>query len=296
MFYAVVYYIYPCICFICMFKFKLVNALPPPKKTMNNVIYITRTFERGRLGNQIIKSLAVSLIAKKHNLKVDYYNKDLIQQLGIELFSGTHLHHNIMKLTDDNYFNIYDSTFLNSALDPNSNFFQTKEITNLIHKHLHTENIMSNIVNKNPFKTRYNANNDAFIHIRLTDVANQNPGVNYYTNAIKNIKFDKLYISTDDSKHEIILTMLNLFPQADLVEKDEITTFQFASTCKHVVLSHGSFSAVIGYLAFFSNVYYPEYNSNEIWHGDMFSIDGWHKLKLDYSNNQQDMMDCITNV
>lgn len=58
---------------------------------------------------------------------------------------------------------------------------------------------------------------------------------------------------------------------------DEIHTIQFASTCKHIVLSHGSFSAVIGYLAFFSNVYYPAYGDT-MWYGDMFSIDGWKKL------------------
>jgi hypothetical protein len=279
-----------------MFKFKLLNGTHSPKRINNDIVYITRVLKRGRLGNQIIRNLAVSLIAKKHNLKVDYYNKDLIEQLGIELFGGTHLHIHMIKLTDDNYFGVYNSLNCNFALDPNSNFFQTREICNLIHKHLRMKNIMSNIINKNPFNPRYNANNDLFVHIRLGDVANQNPGVKYYTNAMKNIKFDRLYISTDDSKHEITLTLLSLFPESELVEKDEITTFQFASTCKHVVLSHGSFSAVIGYLSFFSDIYYPEYESNKIWCGDMFSIDGWHKLKLDYSNNQQDMMDCITNV
>jgi hypothetical protein len=43
------------------------------------------TAKNGRLGNQIIRNLAVSLIAEKHNLKVEYCNKELIQKLGIEL-------------------------------------------------------------------------------------------------------------------------------------------------------------------------------------------------------------------
>ena len=38
----------------------------------------TTTGNNGRLGNQIIRNLAVSLIAEKYNLKVDYYNKELI--------------------------------------------------------------------------------------------------------------------------------------------------------------------------------------------------------------------------
>ena len=66
----------------------------------------------------------------------------------------------------------------------------------------------------------------------------------------------------------------NLF---DIIDFGEIHTFQFASTCKHIILSHGSFSAVIGYLSFFSDIYYPEYESNKIWYGDMFSINNWIK-------------------
>jgi len=45
--------------------------------------------------------------------------------------------------------------------------------------------------------------------------------------------------------------------------------------CKNIILSHGSFSAVIGYLGFFSKIYYPEYDLNKIWYGDMFSINNW---------------------
>ena len=49
----------------------------------------------GRLGNQIIRNLAVSLLAEKHNLAVNYYNKDLISKIGIELFSGSKSYTNI---------------------------------------------------------------------------------------------------------------------------------------------------------------------------------------------------------
>jgi hypothetical protein len=235
----------------------------------------------GRLGNQIIRNLAVSLLAKKHNLKVDYnlYSKDLINKLGIELFSGSNLYKCITHLTDDNYFTIYNGDELNYNLDPNRNFFQTKEITNFLYNYLHKDEIKSKIVDNNPFKQRYTKNNDLFIHIRLTDAARFNPGITYYINAIKNITFDDLYISTDDKNDNMIKELLNLYPSS-LIEFDEITTFQFASTCKHIILSHGSFSAVIGYLSFFSNVYYPEYESNKMWYGDMFSIDNWIKLTV----------------
>jgi hypothetical protein len=241
---------------------------------------MTSTGNNGRLGNQIIRNLAVSLIAEKHNLAVNYYNNDLIKKLGIELFSGSNTYTSIQNLTDDNYFSVYNYDNLNYNLNPNYNYFQTKEITNLLYNYLHTDKIKSNIIENNPFKDRYNKNNDLFIHIRLGDAARFNPGITYYVNALKNINFDNLYISTDDKNHNMIAQLLQLYPSATLFDRDEITTFQFASTCKHLLLSHGSFSAVIGYLSFFSNIYYPEYESHKMWYGDMFSIDNWIKLSV----------------
>jgi len=238
------------------------------------------TGNNGRLGNQIIRNLAVSLLAKKHNLKVDYYNKYLINKLGIELFSGSNSYNCIQYLTDDNYFTIYNIDELNYNLNPNKNFFQTKEITNFLYNYLHKYEIKSNIIDNNPFKKRYTKNNDLFIHIRLTDVEHFNPGITYYVNAIKNIIFDNLYISTDDKNNNMVKELLKLYPSSQLINFDEISTFQFASTCKHIILSHGSFSAVIGYLSFFSSIYYPEYELNKIWYGDMCSIDNWIKLKV----------------
>lgn len=241
---------------------------------------MTSTGDRGRLGNQIVRNLAVSLIAEKHNLKVYYYNKELINKLGIELFSGSNSYNSTIYLTDENYFDIYNSNKLNYNLNPNNNFFMTKEITNFLYNYLHKDKIMNNIIDKNEFKKRYNNNNDLFVHIRLTDVAHFNPGITYYINAIKSINFDNLYISTDEKNHNIIRELLQLYPSAYLINYDEIDTFKFGSTCKHIILSHGSFSAIIGYLSFFSNIYYPEYESNKIWYGDIFSINNWNKLSV----------------
>ena len=69
---------------------------------------MTSTGDLGRLGNQIIRNLAVSLLAEKHNLKVNYYNNDLIYKLGIKLFSGDNSYESIQDLTDDNYFTIFN--------------------------------------------------------------------------------------------------------------------------------------------------------------------------------------------
>jgi hypothetical protein len=236
----------------------------------------------GRLCNQIIRNLAVSLIAEKYNLVVDYQSKDIINNLGINLFSGNNLYDNIQELNDNNYFSILNSNNVNFALSPNNSHYQTKEITNLLYKYLHTDVVKSNIIEKNPFKERYNTNNNLFIHVRLTDAALWNPGINYYLNTIKSINFDNLYVSTDDKNHNIIKQIFEIYPSATLIDYDEVKTIQFGSTCKNILLSHGSFSAIIGYLSFFSNIYYPQHihtgnidYSNNIWYGDMFSINSW---------------------
>jgi hypothetical protein len=183
----------------------------------------------------------------------------------------------MITLDDNNYFSIYNCNKLESNLNPNSNFFQTKDITNFLYNYLHKDEIKSNIINKNQFNNRYNENNDLFIHIRLTDIAHYNPGVNYYIKTIKTINFDNLYISSDEPTHAIIQEIIKQYPTSIIIKYDEIKTIQFASTCKHIILSHGSFSAVIGYLSFYSTIHYPEYETNKIWYGDMFSIDGWIK-------------------
>ena len=233
-----------------------------------------------RLCNQIIRNLAVSFIAEKFNLHVKYANFDLIEKIGIRLFIGENSFHDTITLNDDNYFSIYNGHYLSNNLNPNDHYFQTKEITNIIYNHLHLEKNKKSIMEKNPFNSRYNNNNDLFVHIRLTDAAHCNPGLSYYLNTIKTIQFDNLYLSTDEPKHNIIYEIKNHYPAAQIIKSDEITTIQFASTCKHILLSHGSFSAMIGYLSYFSTVHYPEYEPGKIWYGDMFSIDGWIQHKV----------------
>lgn len=243
---------------------------------------MTTTTGSGRLGNQIIRNLAVSFIAKKHDLFINYCNYDLINNLlGIELFIGKNNYTNkIIKLNDHtNYFDILNKESIDYKFYPIDDFFQTIEISKMILEYLNSENIRSNIINKNPFNKRYNNNNDIFIHIRLTDVADRNPGIKYYFKTIEKINnYENIYLSTDEKDHTIIKQIIEKYPNTKIIEFDEIKTLQFASTCKKIILSHGTFSCVIGYLSFFSDVYYPEYDYNKKWHGDIFSLEKWNKI------------------
>lgn len=235
------------------------------------------TPDYGRFANQVIRNMAVSYIAQKHNLFVQYSSAQQIADIGIELYVGKHKHDTTIPLTDDNFFDVLNAPTLSANVDANKNFFQTKDICQKIYRTLRED--PARIVNKNPFRDRYNVNADAVVHVRLTDAASVNPGLAYYIDTLSKIRFDKLHIATDEPNHPIIHGIRSKWPASTFVTYNHIRTIQFASTCKYIVLSGGSYSALIGYLALYSTVYYPQYNPEKMWHGDMFSIDGWNEIK-----------------
>ena len=249
------------------------------------------TSTNGRLCNQLIRNMCVSMIAEKHNLFVKYSNYNKCSLLGINLFIGKNTYSNTIDLTDDNFFILLEmqssdkssNQYISSNINPNNNYFQTKAITNYLYTYLQCENIKYNIMKVNPFSNLYNtkykvSNNNCCIHIRLTDVEKHNPGIEYYMKALSLLSFDKIYIASDDINNHIITDIVSRYPKTEILNYCEIKTIQFCSTCKYIILSHGSFSAVIGYLAFYSNIYYPEYKEGHIWYGDMFSIPHWNMI------------------
>lgn len=235
--------------------------------------------ELGRLCNNIIRSVAVSVIAEKHDLNIIYFNELTIIGLGIPLFSGSKEYSHSIDLYDTVYEDVFAMENIESNLNLNtshSSFLQTHKIATRVHKYIIANK--ESIIEKNPFKHRYNNNNDVYVHIRLTDAEVFNPGIEYYLKALSMIKFDTLYISSDNPDHEIIYRILMEYPDSStIITYEPEETIQFASTCKHIVLSHGTFSAMIGYFAFYSNVYFSGYDRTaERWCGDVFYMDGWN--------------------
>jgi len=182
------------------------------KKIIN---YTYTTGNNGRLCNQIIRNLAVSIIAEKHFLYVNYYNKELINSLGIDLFVGKNKYNNSINLIEDNYFEILSKENLVNNINPNKGYFQTEKITDMIFKNL-CEN-KKNIIEKNKYKNRYEKNNDLFIHIRLSDASKWNPGIEYYIKCIKKINYDNIFISSDSPSHRLIIDLKNLFPECTIL-------------------------------------------------------------------------------
>ena len=119
----------------------------------------------GRLGNQIIRNIAVSLIAEKFDLQVTYSSKPFMDELGIPLFSGSKVYEETKPLTEKNYFSVYDSEKVEYNLNPNQSFFQTTKIIKLIYQYL--QHKKDAILEKNPYKERI-YNNDIFIMIFIS--------------------------------------------------------------------------------------------------------------------------------
>jgi len=135
----------------------------------------------------------------------------------------------------------------------------------MLYKHLRSDKVKKGIIACNPYHQRYGNNNDIYIHIRLGDVANKNPGLGYYKRCLTRVIQDStgdeynIYLSSDSPNHIIVATLLSSYPNSILIRYDEIGTIQFASTCKYIILSHGTFSGVIGYLSFSADkIYYPD--------------------------------------
>lgn len=243
------------------------------------------TTKNGRYGNQLIRNIAVSLIAEKFNLKVCYSSTEDTTNLGIKLFSGEKIYESNIVLNDENYFEILNSTNkIESNLDPNAAYFQTKEIISKVYEFLHREEVMHSVIQYNPFKERYNNNNDTYVHVRLGDVKSKNPGLNYYITALEKVDFENLYISSDSPTHKIITEIKRKYrnsKKVQVIDYGKIKTLQFASTCKNIVLSHGTYSSIIGYLAYFSpSISYPFYEKENSWCGDIFSINGWKEINF----------------
>lgn len=221
------------------------------------------TIKNGRLCNQIIRNLSLSILAQKYDLYVEYSNYDIINnKLGIELFIGNQKYNKTILINNNNYM-IYYKNMINNNANFNfmRNYFQNEEITTILHNHLKSKK--TTIMNKNPYKERYNNNNDLFLHIRLTDAKKWNMGLAYYLYCIKLVKYDRIYIGSDNFNDDLIKQIKTLYPKVIYVKKNPVETIQFGSTCKNIILSHGSFSAIIGYLGFFSNVYFM--NKKPVW-------------------------------
>lgn len=234
-----------------------------------------------RFGNYFFINTVLSFLSKKNNLKVKYEFEEQCKDLGVELFFGD-------KETNEKTVIIHNDNFLDYIMNneiitnycfkiQKDTYFQTKPFCLFLKKLYEKEEIRNKIIHKNQFNIRYNNNNDLFVHIRLGDVTHLTPGYEYYDYVIGRIQFTNGYISSDSIHNKIVTDLVTKY-KLKVIQTNEVDTIKFASTCKHLILSHGTFSWLIGFLGFYSNVFYPKIQTQ--WHGDIFTFPEWNEVNL----------------
>lgn len=157
---------------------------------------------QGRLGNVLLQSVGIRLLATKFNLKVSEYNNEFnFDRIGFNKFSGE----NSFESTT----NIYDSDVMEllnkSNIEENINFDGLFQLKDFVLKY--RQDI------KSSFDITYEDQNpdNVFIHVRLDDAEHVNPGYNYYKKCLENTKFNIGYISSDSSNNYIVDKLINEF-------------------------------------------------------------------------------------
>lgn len=251
----------------------------------------------GRFGNILIINILCSHLAKKYNLKMNYKWLEQSNALGLQLFSdGSRIFNNNIVFEDDDFERFIEHEELHSNIILRKHH-QTPSCAHQIMKYIKTPEIRKTIIDSNCFNERYGNNNDVYVHVRLDDTIGFNPGYQYYDGVLSNISFENGFISSDTITHPICEKLiqkynliivdfadeLNIYGEKHDPSQNEILTIMFASTCKYIVCSGGSFSWIIGVLSSVigengNNIYYHASNRNSPWFGDIFVFDNWNMI------------------
>jgi hypothetical protein len=241
-----------------------------------NAIVNNTEIHNGRFGNLFFINMILHFISKKYDLKTTYKYYNQFLKLGIELFIGNNTYKENIHLTELNYFELMNknNNFTNIIIN-NYSWFQNYEFCLFLQIYFNKNKVKNNIIKNNKFSERYNKNNDLFIHVRLDDIEdiNSNNSFDYYDNIIKKYTFDNGYISSDNIKSLICYKLINKY-SLKIINFNEEETIMFGSTCNTIILSGGTFSWLIGFLAYYSkNINYPIRNNK--WYGDIFVYNNW---------------------
>lgn len=257
------------------------------KKEERPICIVNNTnIHNGRFGNLFFVNMALHFIALKINLKCSYKYFNKFAMLGIDFYIGENEYSNNFILNDSNFLDIIkQSTFENSTFENtniiinNENWFQTREFVHFLNNYFKIPYYRKNIIKNNIFKKKYHNNNDLFIHIRLGDVKDKLQSIErYYDYTISQIVFENGYISSDSIEDSICRKLIQKYNLIE-INKSEIETIMFGSTCNNIILSGGTFSWMIGFFAFFSkNIYYPFIENP--WYGDIFIFKEWKFIHL----------------
>jgi hypothetical protein len=234
----------------------------------------------GRFGNLFFVNMVLHFLSIKYNLKCRYKYYDKFNKLGIYLNKGEKKYKTSIEVNDNNFLSLIknETTINHNIILNNNSWFQKKEFCDYLKDYFYIKDNKYKIINNNKYKNRYKKNNDVFIHVRLGDIVDKINGVyNYFDKILSEISFKNGYISSDSINNEICKDLIKKY-SLKVINKDEISTIMFASTCNNLVLSGGTFSWLMGFLAFYSRyIYYPKLQ-NTWYDGDIFSFPNWKEV------------------
>jgi len=244
-----------------------------------------------RFGNHFFRNIYCHILAKKYDLAFDYVDYDRMVDLGLDLFTqgkNSYPEENTISIHDQNFMQFIDGTVdlgKNNIRIEVDTYFQTREFCLFLDAYFLKHSMFDTIIQKNVLHIqRYKQNKDVYVHVRLGDIPEKAPSIDYYIYALSQLDFENGYISSDTIDHPMCEILIRRFG-LQVVYGGEVDTVLFASTCKYIVLSHGTFSWLIGFLANFSYVYYAEIDMEKKWHGDIFVFKEWRCIpKTTYSN------------
>jgi hypothetical protein len=247
-----------------------------PLDLIQNVVLNNTTIHNGRFGNLFFVNMVLHFISKNHNLTTTYKYHEKFENLGIDLFIGSCTYEEHIYLTEVNYFElIHKKNNFTNIIVTNHSWFQNYEFCLYLEIYFKKQNVKQKIIKKNKFIDRYGNNNDIFIHVRLDDVENMDShnSFEYYDNVIQKYSFDNGYIASDNLNSSICRELIQKY-SLKVIDFNEEETIMFGSTCNTLILSGGTFSWLIGFLAFYAkNISYPIQSKK--WYGDIFVYKHW---------------------
>lgn len=234
-------------------------------------------------------NLTCHYLSIKSNIQFEYKYNELFEKFGIELFIGKNTYNNDFIVTNDNFFEFINND--NGIVD--KNIILSKKIDCikkeycLYLKKLFFENneIQNKITQHNVFKDRYLSNKDLYIYIYIINSSDEvyiKQMFEYYNESIKKVKYDKIYISSNNIQHGICKSLTDTYSMV-IDDRETCEKIMFANTCKFLILSNDTISLLMGFFNFFSKyTFYPIVSNSK--YSDVFQSFGWKGVELSKIN------------
>lgn len=240
----------------------------------------------GQLGNRVFQNLAVSLLAEKFDLVAHYDRADDFRALGLRLHSGRLRLDGGDRAPLDNqllqHLLVTRATRTTRGLiieHPHS-YFQTPWFARVLR--VYVASMREGVLAANPWRSRFGANNDTCVHLRLGTLVDPLPPLpeRFYERigAAIGAPPGAVFVATDDPDATGAVALVRRLG-ATLLHPREfnvVQTVQFIASCRHLVLSGGTMGWLAGALALNSSS--VRYVLQPKWQGDIYVFPDWEHV------------------